>query len=731
MQRNSSQRKLLALGLRNYRSLRRRPKRNAFVASSVFVCLVLLLGFQNCEFKPQGNGVASSSRSSSGPGGAAVGGTGPDAALTARLENGRPFFKDSGNGSNNPAGWSAQYFNPNNIALSIKVGLGPEGGSKNTLIPAANTFNAATWRGLRVYGHAGMSTRGVREVDALLEFTEHETAAVQSGPVGFVALASPDLNSQSSGSGIIPFGFFAKDTAFCPASNESVEFKLRLKDANSSATGISNAVYLTGFSHVGGKQSRTTEDYGNSPSITVAFQNTCPRESEVGYPWNVVDDSTSANHRLEQDDKFGSSVTVNGETLVVTAEGDSGPNNSIATSGAAYVYRRQNNNWVFQRKINGAAAQDRTNTAAIGDGGEIALGAPARRAVGTLGQTVSGRGGVNFFTQSNGADGRWSYTLAGTVAPNPANQFGGDYFGTSLTFRGPYLFVGAPGDSTQATQQGAVYVFSRTTRAPVQKLIPRDAAQTPLREGSGAGHALAATTLSNGNILLAVGAPLNQSYNDAPGAVIVFECTPSGATPCTQREYITATGASRIGSSVAIEASPNGAVHLVVGAAGGNGNAFYFLRSPNSPTFLKQTFGFTNAQAVGQTDLKRPVNANRSGYGSSVSLAYPFVAIGAPQHNFTVQGQSNLTNGGVVYIVKLDRGGTTPADGDFFQLRPRAVAANGLFGWSVALRPQGGTPELIAGARHYPARNALGNGTITTSGTVFSIDVPALMNGDL
>lgn len=729
MRRNSLPRKLLASSLRIQRTLRRRPKRFATAFGVLLAGLVMMISFQNCELRTSGSSSSGASGASGTTGGGAAnttGSTNGNPIDPARLENGRPFFKDSANGSNNAAGWSNQYFNPNNITLTVKVGLGSDGGNKS-VSPVPPTFNSpSTWTGLRVYAHAGMSTRGVRETDPLLDLVPMNTQAITNGPIvmGTSSIDGPAGN-QSQGSGLIAFGFDPKPNVFCPAQNGSVDFKIRLVDANSTTMGLSNNLYLTGFSHHGANQSRNTEDFGNAPTITVNFQNTCPRESEVAFPWSVTDESTNANFVLDQDDKFGSSVTVNGEILVITAEADSAANNSVANSGAAYVYRRVNNAWAFQRKINGTGAQDRTNAAAIGDGGEIALGAAAKRV-----NNVSGRGAVTVYTQSVGADGRYAYTSVGTLAPSPANQYGGDYFGSAVGFRGPYLFVGASGDSSDATQQGAVYVYSRATRAFLQKLVPKDASGANLKDGAGAGQSISATTLGNGNILLAVGAPLVLPYADASGAVIIFECSPSGANPCTQRQYIvesSLTSGSRFGSAVAIEASPNGAVHLVVGASGGNGNAFYYMRSPTGTSFVQQRF--TNNLA-GEPSLKR-VRNDQASFGASISLAYPYVAIGAPSVQLQVNGQNQQQTGGVVYIVKLDRQSSNNVAGDYFRLRPRTMAVNGLFGWSVALRPQSGTPELIAGARQYPGKNAAGNGSITASGAVFSIDVPAQMQGDL
>ena len=738
------------LYVKSRRLLLRRLGRSArpFVVTALtLVLFCLMLGFQNCMgFKVQTeSGVASSPSEVGGtPGGTTGGGNSTNGGTTTGgttgsmvdpllpyRVNGRPFYKDANNGSNAPAVWSNAYFNPNNLQLVVKIGLGPEGGHKPVLVPPQGFSYTNAWNGLRLYAHAGMSTGSpsVREIDSSLELQTSRQPA--SAPVVIESIM-PSQANQSAGPGIVPFGFRADLNSFCPATNGTVDFALRLRDRNADdtnplASDLSN--YLTGFSHFGPGQTRNNNDFGSAPRVTVRFENSCPRETEVRYPWTVLDDSTGSNFVLDQDDKFGSGLASFGDTLVVTASGDSGANNSLSLSGAAYVYRRVGADWVFQRKFVPPRRDVRLQVAAVADTGEMALGSPA--AVDPSNSAIRGRGAVWLYRRDADVGGRASYSLINPLLPNPMNTFGSDFFGSALLFRGPYLFIGASGDSTDATAQGAVYVYSKSGTL-LQKIIPKTASGQGLPDGVAAGSSLAATIqASTGNIILAVGAPLVSTSNSGPGSVFIFSCNASGgANPCVQVqriEDIVTQGGARAGASVALDASANGTLHLIVGAPGVN-DAHYYRRDFGANSFTKQNFGTRNNQPV---SLARPAGQARASYGSAVAIAFPYAVIGAPSAAMDFGDQGGAFNqGGLVYVVKVDRGGTLAYEGDYFQLRPRLGRANSRFGNSILLRDQNGIIEALIGAEFYRARTPAG-GDVTNGGSVFSIEVPAQMLGDL
>ena len=74
------------------------------------------------------------------------------------------------------------------------------------------------------------------------------------------------------------------------------------------------------------------------------------------------------------DDEFGTSVAVSGDTVVVGAQYDDDGGQS---TGSAYVYTRSGSTWSQETKLNGSAASpdDRMGTGVAVDGNTIAVSA--------------------------------------------------------------------------------------------------------------------------------------------------------------------------------------------------------------------------------------------------------------------------------------------------------------------------------------------------------------------
>lgn len=153
-------------------------------------------------------------------------------------------------------------------------------------------------------------------------------------------------------------------------------------------------------------------------------------------------------------DRFGSSVAVTGETIVVGAPFAATGN---VKSGAAYVFEPNEQAWAQQTKL---VPDDPTADAEFGravdvDEDVVLVGAPF--------QTVDGidSGAAYVFER---ADNGW-LQKAQFVSEDAAS---GDYFGTSVALT-PYAyypignrrmaFIGAPGDDDNGLQSGAVYRF--------------------------------------------------------------------------------------------------------------------------------------------------------------------------------------------------------------------------------------------------------------------------------
>ncbi len=204
------------------------------------------------------------------------------------------------------------------------------------------------------------------------------------------------------------------------------------------------------------------------------------------------------------DDRFGHAVAVHHDVLVVGA-----PQADIAgeaDAGAAYVFRRAGNGWVFEGKLTASdrARGDRFGRAvAVSDAG-IAVGAPREERAGAIDQ-----GAVYTFW----CDGlAWSQN-AKLVSPTAANH---DWFGFALAMEGMRLAVGAQNaDVGPLLDAGSVtmFAFTNTSWSLCQQLFAPDAAY-----GANFGSALALSGRT-----LVVGAERDTVSGIRSGSAYVFD----------------------------------------------------------------------------------------------------------------------------------------------------------------------------------------------------------------
>ncbi|GAB4522475.1 MAG: hypothetical protein OHK0046_35060 [Anaerolineae bacterium] len=167
---------------------------------------------------------------------------------------------------------------------------------------------------------------------------------------------------------------------------------------------------------------------------------------------------------------FGWSVALDGDTLVVGAasedsDGSSPAGNSAESEGAAYVFVRDaNGTWTEQAylKASNAEAFDRFGQSVALDGDTLVVGAPAPISVSGsppgIGNSVSH---ANNIAENAGA--AYVFVRDGTTWTQQAylkasNAGAGDQFGWSVALDGDTLVVGALGEDNNA---GAAYVFVR------------------------------------------------------------------------------------------------------------------------------------------------------------------------------------------------------------------------------------------------------------------------------
>jgi uncharacterized repeat protein (TIGR01451 family) len=176
-------------------------------------------------------------------------------------------------------------------------------------------------------------------------------------------------------------------------------------------------------------------------------------------------------------DRFGQSVAVSGDTVVVGAPGEdsnaTGVNgneadNSASVAGAAYVFVYDGTAWSQQAylKASNTDAIDRFGRSVAIDGDTVVVGADGEDSDATdqADNSASVAGAAYIFVRSGTAWSQQAYLKA-------SNTDAGDRFGQSVAVSGDTVVVGAPGEDSNATGvngneadnsasfAGAAYVF--------------------------------------------------------------------------------------------------------------------------------------------------------------------------------------------------------------------------------------------------------------------------------
>ncbi|MBE7482746.1 MAG: FG-GAP repeat protein [Polyangiaceae bacterium] len=255
-------------------------------------------------------------------------------------------------------------------------------------------------------------------------------------------------------------------------------------------------------------------------------------------------------------DYFGVVTAVEGDTAIVGAYQDDN------WQGSAYVFVRNGTTWTQQAKL---TAGDPTNGAEFGcrvgiSGDTVIVGARWR----------APSGAAYVFTRSGTT---WSQQAKLTSDATAGGGVSGGGFGWSVDVSGDTALVSAFQDDITATDQGSLFVFTRSgaTWSQQAKLVASDA---------GAGHKLGYWVALQGNTVLA-GAPFHGSGR---GAGYVF--FRSGTAWSEQGKLLAADGAAgdNLGNAVAVhgDVAILGAEGDDIGTSANQGSAYLFTRTGNA-----------------------------------------------------------------------------------------------------------------------------------------------------
>ncbi|MES9851044.1 MAG: cadherin-like beta sandwich domain-containing protein [Candidatus Thiodiazotropha sp. L084R] len=419
---------------------------------------------------------------------------------------------------------------------------------------------------------------------------------------------------------------------------------------------------------------------------------------------------------VEEGDKFGTSMAISGDTLVVGAPGVAnnacdGEGDSLSSdSGAVYVFTRNGGVWSQQAclKASNTGLGDQFGASIAIYDDTLVVGAPKE----------SRRSGAAYvFVRINGIWSEQAYLKASNAEGADISFYGGDQFGASVAISGDTLVVGAPFEDTSdrgsgfysGTGSGAAYVFTRSGEVWSQ--------QAYLKSSNGDAADQFGTSLAVSHDTLVVGAPFEdssvtggESDNSASDAGAVYVFNRSGGV-WSQQAYLKSSNGEvqdQFGTVMAISGdtlvvaapleddSVEGGVNLI--PLNDSGATYVFTRSD----------GVWSQQAY--------LKANNAGwddqFGASIAISGDNLVVGAPGEASSANAGERDNNtalaAGAAYLFSR-------SDGIWSQqsyLKASNVEAEDKFGSSVAIS----SDTLVVGAPEEASNESGGEGDNSTSG---------------
>jgi hypothetical protein len=409
-------------------------------------------------------------------------------------------------------------------------------------------------------------------------------------------------------------------------------------------------------------------------------------------------------------DFFGTSVAVDGDTLVVGAEGESSSattvngdqnNDNVQGAGAAYVFRRTAGRWVqeaYLKASNTETFDDFGISVAI-SGDTVAVGAYAEDSASTgvnndpINNNANHSGAVYVYRRTGT---NWSQE-AYVKASNTGQQ---DNFGYSVALSGNTLAVGAFGEASPsvginqgqgdgAPGAGAVYVFQRLGSTWSQQAYIK-ASNTQQNYVFGERLALDGDTLavgSTGESSSATGVNQDQTDRSALGAGAVYVFTRTNGI-WSQQAYIKASNTypnNEFGSSVSLyhDTLAVGAFGESSAATGVNSNQMDHNAMNAGAVYVFQR---TNGTWEQQAYIKASNTRATDEFGWAVSVFGDTLLVGSRQESNSATGiDGNQTGGGAsasgaAYV--FTRTGTTWSQRTY--LKASNTGQNDLFGFAVS-----------------------------------------------
>ena len=392
----------------------------------------------------------------------------------------------------------------------------------------------------------------------------------------------------------------------------------------------------------------------------------------------------------EANDKFGYSVAITGDTVVIGAPGEASSSttqgdNSASGAGAVYVFTRTTGTWTqtaYLKALNPGAGDNFGGAVAVSSSGDtVVIGAPWEDGStpgvnGAINESATDSGAAYVFTLSAGNWTQQAYLKASNpggavedfMAIPPIFTYG-DNFGASVAISGNTVVVGAAGESSSTTgvnptpneladSAGAAYVFTRSGTTWSQQAFLK-ASNAGMSDGFGNAVAISGDTVVVGASNEA-SSSTTQTDNNAFGAGAAYVFTRS-VTTWSQQAYLKASNpgsGDNFGSAVAIATDT-----VVIGAKGEDssttgvnstpdelakesGAAYVLTRSET--TWTQQAYLKASNPGGGVEDFMAspPVIIYGDYFGSAVAISGDTVIVGSLNEDSNATGVNAALTGG-------------------------------------------------------------------------------------
>lgn len=352
-------------------------------------------------------------------------------------------------------------------------------------------------------------------------------------------------------------------------------------------------------------------------------------------PWRQTAERHSSE--IQAYDNFGTSVAVDGDTVVVSARA---ANHSLPDDGAVYVFQRNQDGTGAWGEIPAILA-DSDPSAESGFGRAVAISGDVI-VVGANNKDIAAEddGAVFVFERDQGGANQW-HEAALLYAPSGVTD---DYYGYEVAVSGDVIVIGAIYRDDGGLNSGAAYVYQRDQGGTNHWGLVKTLQSSDIQAGDNFGRSVSVS----GDVIV-VGAHSEDGgagdlYANA-GAAYVFQRNQGGTNNWGQVKKLSAPDIqanARFGTSVGIAGDVIG-----VGASGYDsftGKAYVFQRDEGGAS----NWGWM--QTLSPDEIRQ-----NSIFGISIAVSRDMIVVGASTHSGPEEAE--IIEAGAAFVFRRDEGG--------------------------------------------------------------------------